>query len=833
VLEDFLGDVRFALRWLRRSPGFTAVAIASFAIGIGFNTALFTVVDAVLFRPLPVREPGRLVDVFTTSSHDQYATTSYPDFLDLKERNAVFEDMIGFSPMFAALNVGDHSRLVTGEVVTGNYFQMLGVKAAIGRTLTRADDRAGAPPALMISDAFWRQDLGADPHVVGRHIRLRGLPYTVVGVAPRTFTGMFPILSAQLWVPTSQVEEVSVAGIQDNVPSPTGKTMLERRGSRWMFVKGRLKPGASVEQARANLGVIMRALMAENPQTNRDRTISAVRTADVHVHPDASQLLVLAGSALMLLVGLVMLVGCANVASMLLARAAARQREIGIRLAIGASRGRLVRQLLTESLVLAVLGAAVGIALAWLLLRAITAVRVPIPIPIAMNLPLDGRILAFTALVTALASVIAGLIPAIRSSHTQIAADIKGAGHGVGGRPSTSLRAGRRWTLSDALVAGQIAVTMALLVCGGLIAQSLLAAGNAKLGFRTGGLAILSMDLEMARYDAARSHDFFVRALDRVKAIPGVDHATLGSTLPFSMNFNSMTFFIPGHDRPGRPGSSIRETDVGPEYFRMLDIPILEGRSFNDADTPDEPYVAIVNETMARRFWPGESAIGKVIRIRTETGTPVQIVGVSADYKVHTVGEAPAPFVHMAYTQDRTTYASLMVRTRGDAETLLAQMRRQLVALEPNVVFIENQTMTRQVAATLFPVMAGAWVVGVMALVTVALAGIGLYGVIAYSVARRSREIGIRMALGARPAAILGLVVRQGLVVCAIGLVLGSVGAFAAARFLAQALYGVSASDPAPWAGALTIVLASSALANLVPARRAVTVDPTRALRTE
>jgi putative ABC transport system permease protein len=826
VVEDFLGDVRFALRWLRRSPGFTAVAIASFAIGIGFNTALFTVVDAVLFRPLPVREPARLVDVFTTSNHDQYATSSYPDFIDLKASNAVFEDMLGFSPMFGALNVGDHSRLVSGEVVTGNYFQMLGVKAAIGRTLDPSDDRPDAARAVMVSEAFWRREMAADPAVVGRQVRLRGLPYTVVGVAPRSFTGMLPIMSPELWVPTSQVEEVSVVGIQHNVPSPTGTTMLERRGSRWMFVKGRLKPGATLEQARANLDVLMRALMAANPQTNKDMAISVLRTADVHVHPDANQLLVAVGSGLMLLVGLVMLVGCANVASMLLARAAGRQREIGIRLAIGASRGRLVRQLLTESLVLASLGAMAGVVLAWWITRAIATVRVPIPIPISVNLPLDGRVLAFTAIVAALAALAAGLMPAIRSSRMDLAGEIRGEAH-----PSSGRR--RRWTLRDALVASQIAVTMVLLVCGGLLAQSLLAARTARLGFRTGGLAILSMDLEMARYDAARSREFFTRALDRARTIPGVDYATLGSTLPFAINFNNMTFFIPGRDQPGRPGTSILETEVGPDYFRMLDIPMVEGRPFIDADTPDKPNVAIVNATMARRFWPGESAIGKVIRIRTEDGAPVQIVGVSADYKVHTVGEAPSPYVHMAYNQRRTTYGSLIVRTRGDAEALLAQLRRSLVALEPNVVFVDNQTMTRQVAATMFPVLAGAWLVGLIALVTMALAGIGLYGVIAYSVARRSREIGIRMALGARPGSILGLVMQQGLIVALVGLALGSMGAVATARFLANALYGVSAIDPTAWAGAATIILAVSALANFVPARRAAAVDPTTALRTE
>jgi len=826
LFHDFLTDIRFALRWLRRSPVFTLVAVASFAIGIGFNTALFTVVDAVLFRPLPVRDPGRLVDVYTTSNHDRYATTSYLDFMDLKARNAVFDDMIGYSPMFAALNVGDHSRLVIGEVVTGNYFQVLGVKAARGRTLVPADDGGDAPRAVVVSEAFWRREMAADPNVVGREVHLRGQPFTVVGVVPRTFTGMFPILAAEMWVPTSQVEEVNVAGIQDVVPSPTGTTRLERRGTRWMFVKGRLRTGATVEQARLNLDIIMSALTAAYPQTNKDRTISALRTSDVHIHPDANQLLVTIGSALMLVVGLVLLVGCANVASMLLARAAARQKEIAIRLAIGAGRGRLLRQMLTESLVLSALGAAAGVALAWWLTRILGGIRMPIPLPLVLQFPLDARVLAFTCAISVVAGVVAGLVPAFRSSRSGIVGDLRGE--------VTGTRIGRRrWTLRDGLVAGQVAVTVVLLVCGALLAQSLIAARNAKLGFRTDGLAILSMDLQMARYDAQRSNGFFRQAVDRARAMPGVDYATVASTLPFSIDFNNVTFFIPGRDQPGGPGTVIAESDVSADFFRMLEIPILAGENFTGAETPDTPAVAIVNQSMARRYWPGESAVGKIIRLRSADGRPIRIIGVSADYKVHTVGEAPAPYVHMAFSQRRTTFGSLIVRTGGDAEALLAQLRRDLTAIEPNLVFVDNQTMTRQVAATLFPVQAGAWMVGIVASVAMLLAGIGLYGAIAYSVARRSREIGIRMALGARPGAILQLVMRQGLTVAVVGLAVGCLLAIAAARFLAGSLYGVSAAHPVPWAGTATIVLFASALANFVPARRAARVDPTTSLRTE
>ena len=827
MLEALLADIRYTFRWLRRSPGFTFIAVASFAVGIGFNTALFSLVDAVLFKPLPIRNPGTLVDVFTSSNHDRYATSSYLDFVDMKAQNKVFEDMLGFSPMLAAMNLGDRSRLVNGEIVTGNYFQMLGVRAALGRTLTPSDDRLDAPRAVMISDGFWRREMGGDPAAVGRDLRLRGQPYTIVGIAPARFNGMFPIIIPEIWLPAAQAEEVNPAGIKDNVPSPTGNTRLERRGARWMFVKGRLKPGVTVQQAGANLAVIMDGLRAAYPATNKDRHPAVVATSQVRaLTPEANGPLNAVGLGLMLAVGMVLLVGCANVASMLLVRAASRQKEIAIRLAIGASRGQIVRQLIVESLLLASFGAAAGVLLAWALTKSAANVQLPIPFPLVMGLTIDGRVLVFTVALAALAGLVAGLIPAMKSSRPGVVGELRGeiAGTRVGGR---------RWTLRDALVAGQIAITVVLLACGGLFARSLLASRSARLGFRTDGVALLSMDLDMARYDTARSQQLYRQAIDRVRALPGVHSATMASMTPFSIDHNTMTVFVQGLDAPGSKGQLIDETDAGPDYFKLFDIPIVQGRAFTDADTPQVPGVAIVSQTAARRFWPGENPIGKIIRGRTSDGPSYQIVGVSADYKLHSVGEAPRAYLHLAFTQRPRTYGTLVARTSGDAEALLAQVRKELLALEPNIVFIFNQTMAAQVDMTLFPVQAGVWMVNVVGLVAVLLAGVGLYGVIAYSVARRTREIGIRMALGAWPGSIVGLVMRQGLAVSVAGLVGGVVLAALATRVVAGALYGVSAADPVVWIGTIGTVLLASALANLAPARRAAHVGPTTSLRTE
>ena len=390
-------DLRYALRWLRRTPGFTIAAVASFAIGIGFNTSLFSVVDAVLFRPLPVRAPEELVNIYTSGSDgDPWTTSSYPDLMDLRSGNGVFADIVGYSPMFTAVSSSDRTRLALGEIVTGNYFQFFGVSAIRGRALTPDDELPGADRGLVVSDRYWARELGRDPGVIGRTLRLRGQPYTIVGVIDPSFTGMVPMLSPDMWVTVREAGEVEPAGIQDVVPSPTGTGRLDRRGQRWLFAKGRLKPGVTVAQAQANLDVLMRQLTAAHPQTNKDRRPALKASSEVRIHPAGDQLVLFIGVGLMIAVGLVLLIACANVASMLLARASARQREIAIRLAIGAGRWRLIRQLITESLVLAVGGAGAGVlASAWLT-RLLAVPNLPIPIPIVLDLRMDGRVLGFT-----------------------------------------------------------------------------------------------------------------------------------------------------------------------------------------------------------------------------------------------------------------------------------------------------------------------------------------------------------------------------------------------------------------------------------------------------
>jgi putative ABC transport system permease protein len=827
MLETVLTDIRYALRFLRRSPAFATVAVLSLGIGIGFNAALFSVVDALLLRPLPVTSPEQLVDIYTSGDDgDPYATSSYPDYLDFQADGPVFEGIAGHSAMIAAQNLQEGSRLALGEVVTGNYFELLGIGAAVGRTLRPEDDRPGAEPVLMVSHRYWQREMGGDPGVVGRTLRLRGRAYTVVGVAPAGFSGILPMLAAEIWLPTAQVEDVEPAGMQSYVPSPTGNTRLERRGQRWLFLKARLKPGVSVAQAQAHADVLAARLQATYPQTNKDRGLSLRPTRGVRIHPAADRVLFPVAGATMALVGLVLLIACANVASLLLARASARRREIGIRMAIGASRGRLVRQLLAESVVLALLGGLAGAGLAWTSTRALTSLSLPLPIPLSFDLRLDTRVLAFTFLVALGAGLVAGLAPALRASRPDLVSELRG-------ETPTAEVSGRRLSFRDGLVAGQMAVTFVLLVTAGLVTRSLAASHAAKVGFETSGIAILSFDLNMLRYAPERGRQFMGEVLERIRALPGVTSVATADRLPFSLNFSEGQFEVPGHASPHDRGFTLKTTWVSSSYFETLGVPVLQGRSFTEGDTSESPRVAVINEAMVRRFWPGGPALGQHLRLRDRAGAPFEIVGVVADYRVQSIGEGSTPYVHFSNRQRPDSYQIVFARTRGDAQRLLQDMRRLVLGMEPNLAFLENQTMEAQVSATLLPVTAGTWVASVAGVVALALAGIGLYGVVAYSVARRTREIGLRMALGADRMQVLRLVLRQGLALAVIGVVAGGVLAALVAGGLSGALYGVTAADPLAWAVAASIVLVAAAGANALPALRASRVAPSEALRVD
>ncbi len=828
MLESVRKDVAYAWRGIRRSPAFFAVAMLSLGLGVGVNTAMFSLVDALLFRPLPVSAPATLVDVFTQGADsDEYATSSYADFVDLRAQNTVFSDMTAYSPMMTPLSLGDRSRVALGQVVTGNHFALLGVGAQVGRVLTPADDTPGAVRVVVLSDRIWRRDYGADPAIVGRTLTLRGLVYTVVGVAAPSFTGVVPLLTPELWVAMTHAEEIEPIGITSNVPGP-GRTRLERRGTRWLFVKGRLKDGVSAAAAHANVALIGRQLAAAHVQTNKDARLSAVPSADVRLLvPQAGGVLAVGAAGLMAVVGLVLLIACANVAGMLLARASARRREISVRLAVGASRRRLVQQLIVEGLVLGLAGAVVSLGGAWMLIRTFTGLELPLPVEVAFDLRLDARVLTFTLAIAALTGMVASLLPALKASTPDVVGDLRGEA------PAARV-AGRRWALRDGLVVVQVALTAVLLVVAGLLLRSLGASQAADVGFEPRGLAAVAFDTDMMRYEPARGLEFWRTAKARIEALPGVTSAaTVSPTLPFTFNFSQQEMKIDTRVyAEGQRGESIENVAVSPGYLATLGVRLLDGRDFGPADTEGAPGVVIVNETMARRYWPGTSAIGHTLQIET-TGRTYRVIGVNSDHTQHGVLEQPAPFVYFAAAQRPSRYNFLLARTSGDAAALLSAMRRELLALEPGLVIMDANTMETHMMASLLPARAGALLATGFGALGTLLAALGVYGVVAFSVARRTKEIGLRMALGAEPRTVLTMVLGQGFTLVAAGLVVGGGLAAAAASVLRGVLYRISPLDPVAWAAAVAALVMAAFVANAVPARRAMRVEPLTALRTD
>jgi predicted permease len=824
MLSELWRDVRLAARGLLSAPGFAGIAILSLSLGIGINTAMFSIVNATLLRPLPVNRPSELIRVYTTSDIPE-SSFSYADYRDLVRETRAFSGIAGHSVMFAAVDRGGTMQLELGEVVTANYFDVLGVAPIAGRTFLPGEDTAeGANRVAMIGENLWKQQFGADPNIAGRTIQIRGSSYAIVGVVPARFTGMVPGLSANLWIPVSMVDDVEPAGMNDTVPSPTGSTRLTRRGQRWMFLTGRLKAGVTFEQARTDTTSIMTALEREYPQTNRGRAAVVRRLGDVRVHPIVDSALEPIAAGLMIAVSLVLLIACANIANMLLARGTTRAREIAIRLAIGAPRGRIVRELLCESLLLALCGGAAAVLIAGWSLRLLARFQPPLPIPLSLDFGLDARVLAFTALASVATGIIFGLAPAVQATRPDLVPALK--------NEALSGRSGGRSRLRSALVVAQVAISVVLLAGAGLLTRSAIAAARANPGFTPDGLALATLDLQMLRYPPDRGRQFYDQALERVRALPGVTSAAIVERLPFSTNIHTANVFVDGRTyAPDSHGDSIDSTRVSAGYFRTLGVRLIAGRDFDASDTDAAPGAAIVSQAMARRFWPDEDPIGKRFRVGRVDSKPLRVVGVVADHKIRTIGEAPRPFVAFARSQGYAPSATILARTSGDGRALAAQVRQALTGLDPRLVFMENGTMSDEMAAAEFPARAGAALAGGFGALALALAAAGLYGVVAFWVGRRTREIGVRMAVGANPRQVIALVMREGLGLVGIGCALGAAMALAGGRALSSVLYGVSAADPIAYACALALLLSVAIAAIIVPALRASRLDPTIALR--
>lgn len=824
-METLIQDVRYALRGLRRSPAFTLVALLTLALGIGVNASIFSVVNAILFRPLPVERPAELVDIYghaaTSNTHD---THSYPNYLDYRANTKTLSGLTAYSNFFANLSIQGSSEIVIGELVTDNYFSTLGVRPILGRAFVPDEYVApGASPVAVISYRFWQSRFAGDTRVLGRTFRLNGITYSIVGVAPADFGGMVPAATAQMWIPTAMVEHVEPMGNQRTSGKSPEPTRLEQRGRHWMWMKGRLRPGADVAQVRAEFDGMARQLAATYPATNAQERISVVPSTDVRINPDVDGVLLGAGLVMVAAVGLVLIVACANLANLTLARAAGRRREVAVRLALGAARGRMVRQLLTESVVLALAGGAIALPLAAGLARWIANVEYPLPIDIGLEIAPDWRVLVYTFAAAVLTGAVFGLIPALQASRPDLVPALKQAGSWSARRRKVELR--------DALVVVQMAVSLVLVVVGALLVRSLNVASKVDLGFDGEHAAVLAMALEMNGYNRERGGQFFETARQRLEGLPQVRSVSLTTRSPLALNNNTYSVFIDGHQRSAEDKPFHTEgAYVDQWYAETLGLQILSGRFLETADRIEGRRVAVITKAMAQKYWPGVDAVGKEFRTRWGDA-PWVIVGVVADYKTVTPGESPRPYIHLPFGT-KESYAEVVVRTTPPAHGLVQPLERELRALDPNLVFLKTGTLREAADVRIFPVKAGAVLIGAFGLLALVVAAVGLYGVIAYSVSRRVREIGIRKALGARSGMLVGMVLGEGMRLVAIGGVVGAVLAALGARVLSSALF-VQPFDAASFGLAFGVLASVALVANVVPARRAARVDPVIALRQE
>jgi predicted permease len=824
-MGEFLQDVRVGFRQLVRRPAFAVTAIGSLALGIGVTTTLFTVVNAVLFKSSPLRDPSRLVEIYSMQRGDDPMplTSSYPDLQSLRAGVPAFSGIAGNAYVRGVLSTATTPRLVTGEAVTANYFDVLGVPIGQGRGF-RADEDAAADgaPVVILSHGLWQREFGGRADVVGRTLKLSGLAYTVVGVAPQTFPGTMPGIASDFWVPVTMVDRFQFTGVQWTGDNDPGTTRLDRRSTRWLFAKGRLVDGQTIEQARAQAEAVFASLAEQYPGTNAKALVSLVPAGNIRFHPLVDGYVRAASAGLLGAVGLVLLVACANVAALLLARGTARRREMAVRAAIGAGRARLIRQLLSEGLVLALVGGAAGLLVAmWASSLIGTYATALLPVTTTFDFTLDRTVLAFAGVVSLLTAVVFGLAPAWSASRPELVPALKDTLEAGGPR--------RRVTLRDALVVGQLALSLVLLVSGALLARGLVAARGTDLGFDPARVASLSFSPQMNGYDLERTVALRARIVEAVRALPGVTAVSVASRMPLGPDINMSSYAVPGRHDADSDGESVDMVAIGTGYFDVMGIPLVEGREFTPDEVEGDRPVIIVNQAFATRFWPGESAVGRTVHDGGFDQRALLIVGVARDHKVRSAGEAPMPYVHVPMGPRRSI--NLVARTAGPAAALVPAMKRAVWALEPDAVFTEEGPATDAVDATLAPTRIGATIIGAVGVLALGLAAIGLYGVIAYSVSLRTREVGIRMALGAERGQVLRMVLGQGARLALTGVGLGAVLAAGVATVLQSMLYGVSTFDPAAYGAAAGVLLLVALVANLAPAIAASRVQPATAIR--
>ncbi|MFN0124176.1 MAG: ABC transporter permease, partial [Blastocatellia bacterium] len=774
-------DLRYAVRMLRKQPGFTLIAVLTLALGIGANTAIFSVLNTAVLRPLPIARADRFVALANSAPGRSFPTFSYPNYRDIRDRADVFAGLIAYRFAPLSLSHDGVNERIWGFTVSGNYFDTLGVRPALGRLLSTDDDQTrGGHPVAVISHQCWRQRFSGDTAVTGKKVIVNGRDFTIIGVAAPGFNGTEIIATAEMWFPMMMQAQIE-----------PGSAWLDERGVENLFVQGALRQGVSRGQAQGALDAIAAGLAREYPENAADRRILLTEPGLMNGAMRGPFLGFAA--VLMAVAGLVLLLACTNLANLLLARAGERRREMAVRLALGARRFQLVRQLLLESIMLALGGGALGALLAWRLADLAAAWKPPLDVPANTTMHMDQRVLLFTLLLSLIIGILFGLLPALQTTKTNLVPALK---------DEASFGTYRGSWLKNGLIVFQVALSMILLIGGGLMLRALQRAETVALGFEPQNTIEVSFDLRLQGYDSGQGREMEKRILERVRALPGVSAAAIADMVPVDLHFGSSAIFIEGQS-PERTARTPRAfaSRVSPGYFEAMRTRLIEGRGFSEQDNEQAPRVAIVNETLARRFWPGERPLGKRFRFGGPGQPLLEIVGVAQDGKYAAVNEDPKPFVYRPLWQSALNPSSLLVRAETDPPQLIAAVRNELRQVDATLPVAGAKTLAGRLSFALLPARLAASALGGFGALALALAAIGLYGVMSYAVSRRTRELGIRIALGAQAGDILRLVTGQGMRLVLLGAGLGLVAALGLTRLLTSYLFGLSATDPLTYGG--------------------------------
>jgi predicted permease len=822
LLADFLRDVKYGLRSMARAPAFSFFAILALALGIGASTTVFTVVNSLLLHPLPAQAPSRLVSLYTTDLKNQRQSgnllpISYLNLKDYQARNAVFSRLAGFSPpMPMTLVEGKDQERFFGQLVTDGYFETLGLTPTKGRFFLPSEvSTPGSAPVAVLSYGVWKSRFNSAADVIGKTLEINGAPFTVIGVAPPGFLGVSAIFGPDVWLPATMAQQVLPIELQD---------VLRERGKPLFQGIARLKSGVNRSQAEASLQTVAATLLQEDPDANAGHTISVqpVTTA-LFSSTGGERGLALVSTVLLLIVGLVLLIACSNVANLLMARAVSRRQETAVRLAIGAGRGRLVRQLLTESVLLGLVGGIVGLGVGYEGCRFLWSFRPP---EYARNLAdpkLDGTVFLFALLLSLATGIIFGIVPAMRTSKTGLVESLKEETHVAG--PS-----GRSARFQKTLLAGQVAFSLVSLIAASLFLRAVQRAYDIDPGFDDRHLAVFMMNPEQQGHDVVRLKAFRREVENRVSRIPGIQAVTWTSNLPF-WSSASRGVLIEGQaqQRKAETISTVTNT-IDVDYFKTMQIPLLQGRAFNQGDREGSLPVVVINEDLARRYWPNSNAVGDHLRLSGDT-VRRQIIGVAKTSNYSTLGEAPQPCLYLPLRQSPGGSANLYVRSVGDPSLLLAEVQRGIKDVDPKVQVTDARTGAKIVNQVLWNARIVLGMLGIFGLLALALASVGLYGILAYSVSSRHREIGVRMALGASRSDVLRLVLQQGMTLVGIGVGAGLIISLLIGRAFSRMLFGLSPADPLSLLGASAVLLLVAAFACYLPALAASRMDPMQALR--